>query len=241
MLDWLRRDPREVPRIEVLGRALPVVMRRTASARRMTMRLAPDGSEVRITLPRWGRSGEALEFARSRADWLASQLAALPAPVALVDGASLPFRGLAHTLRHDPARPRRVRTEDGLLLIGGPPEGLDGRLRRWLEGEARRLMADDLAHYCTVAGQPQARLMLSRATRRWGSCAHDGTIRLNWRLVMAPDSVRRSVVAHEVAHLLHMDHSPRFHAALKSLFEGDIDAANQWLKREGRSLYVPFG
>ena len=87
MLDWLRRDPREVPRIEVLGRALPVVMRRTASARRMTMRLAPDGSEVRITLPRWGRSGEALEFALSRADWLASQLAALPKPVALVDGA----------------------------------------------------------------------------------------------------------------------------------------------------------
>ncbi len=83
--------------------------------------------------------------------------------------------------------------------------------------------------------------MLSRATRRWGSCAHDGTIRLNWRLVMAPDSVRRSVVAHEVAHLLHMDHSPRFHAALNALFENDIDVANQWLKREGRSLYVPFG
>ena len=68
MLDWLRRDPRELPRIEVDGRTLPVVMRRTASARRMTMRLAPDGSEVRITLPRWGRSGEALEFARSRAE-----------------------------------------------------------------------------------------------------------------------------------------------------------------------------
>lgn len=241
MLDWLRRDPRAVPQIEVLGRALPIVMRRTASARRMTMRLAPDGSEVRITLPRWGRSGEALEFARSRADWLASQLAALPAPVALVDGAVLPYRGAAHTLRHDPARPRRVRAEAGELLIGGPHDGLDGRLRRWLEGEARRLMAEDLAHYCARAGQPPARLMLSRATRRWGSCAHDATIRLNWRLVMAPDSVRRSVVAHEVAHLLHMDHSPKFHAALKSLFEGDIDAANHWLKRDGRSLYVPFG
>jgi predicted metal-dependent hydrolase len=58
---------------------------------------------------------------------------------------------------------------------------------------------------------------------------------------MAPDPVRRSVVAHEVAHLVHFDHSPRFHAFLGDLFEGDLPAANAWLKREGRSLYLPFG
>ena len=83
--------------------------------------------------------------------------------------------------------------------------------------------------------------MLSRAQRRWGSCARDGTIRLNWRLVMAPGWVRRSVVAHEVAHLVHFDHSPRFHALLAELYEGDIDEANRWLKREGRGLYRHFG
>jgi len=83
--------------------------------------------------------------------------------------------------------------------------------------------------------------MLSNARRRWGSCAATGAIRINWRLVMAPDAVRRSVVAHEVAHLVHFDHSPRFHALLGELFEGDIKAANLWLKREGRGLYQPFG
>ncbi|MFX8347067.1 M48 family metallopeptidase, partial [Acinetobacter baumannii] len=79
------------------------------------------------------------------------------------------------------------------------------------------------------------------AQRRWGSCSARGAVRLNWRLVMAPDWVRRSVVAHEVAHLIHFDHSPRFHALLGQLFEGDIAAANHWLKRHGRSLYAPLG
>ena len=58
---------------------------------------------------------------------------------------------------------------------------------------------------------------------------------------MAPEPVRRSVVAHEVAHLIHFDHSPAFHALLGELFEGDIRAVNRWLKRDGRSLYLPFG
>jgi predicted metal-dependent hydrolase len=66
-------------------------------------------------------------------------------------------------------------------------------------------------------------------------------VRLNWRLVMAPDDVRRSVVAHEVAHLVHFDHGMRFHALLGQIYEGEIAAANRWLKREGRSLYASFG
>jgi predicted metal-dependent hydrolase len=241
MIDWLLKGNREDPQIEVAGRLIPVVMRRTAQAKRMTMRLAPDGSEVRITLPSWGRSAEALEFARLRAGWLAGQLAAVPEAVVLGNGATLPYLGQPRTIIHDPAASRRVRIEDDALHVGGPTESLTRRLTRWLENEARRLLSDDLAHYCDVAAQPVPQLMLSRARRRWGSCAHDGTIRINWRLVMAPSFVRRSVVAHEVAHLIHFDHSPDFHALLGQIFEHDIRAANRWLKREGRQLYVPLG
>ena len=66
-------------------------------------------------------------------------------------------------------------------------------------------------------------------------------LRLNWRLVQAPDFVRRSVVAHEVAHLVHFDHSPAFHALLGELFEGDIEVANHWLSQHGRTLYAAVG
>ena len=241
MIDWLRRRPDEVPQVEIDGRLLPLAVRRNATARRMTMRLAPDGSEVRITLPRWGRSAEALEFARSKADWLAVQLAKVPQAPVLADGAVLTYRGQRLALSHDPAAPRKVRLGEAAILAGGPAESLNRRLQRWLEGEALRLLAADLAHYCLRDSRLAPPLALSRAQRRWGSCASDGTIRINWRLIMAPDTVRRSVVAHEVAHLTHFDHSPAFHAHLEALFEGEIDQANRWLKREGRSLYAHFG
>ena len=241
MIDWLLKGPKEAPQVEVAGRLLPVVLKRTAQARRMTMRLAPDGSEVRITLPRWARSAEALDFANKRKGWLAGQLAAVPEKVSLGHGAELSFLGEVRTIVHDPAAPRRIRAEQGEIRLGGPVESLTARLTRWLEGEALRLVSEDLAHYCAVAGQPVPKISLSRARRRWGSCAHDGTIRINWRLVMAPATVRRSVVAHEVAHLVHFDHSPEFHAFLDRIFEDDIRAANRWLKRHGKQLYVPLG
>ncbi|TCM18017.1 hypothetical protein EDF56_105366 [Novosphingobium sp. PhB165] len=241
MLDWLRRAPDEDPVIEIAGRQVPVLIRRLSNARRMTMRLAPDGSEIRISVPRWTRTEDALAFARAKRSWLAIQIEALPEAHPLADGTTIAFRGDALILRHDAAYPRRPVPDDGLLLVGGPESSLPARLKRWLETEGRTLLEQDLAHYCAVAGQPVPPLALSSAKRRWGSCAPDGSIRINWRLIMAPDSVRRSVVAHEVVHLVHFDHSPAFHAFLAEIFEDSVPAANRWLKEKGRTLYLPFG
>jgi predicted metal-dependent hydrolase len=246
MIDWLRSSRPAPPQpasatIEIAGRTLPVILRRDARARRIVMRLGPDGASLRVTLPRWGSVREALAFAGSRRGWIAAQLAAVPAPVAVRDGALLPYLGADVTVRHDSARRRRPEVAGGELIVGGAAESLAARLERWLRGEARRLIEADLAHYSARAGLPPARLLLSSARRRWGSCAPDGTIRLNWRLVMAPEAVRRSVVAHEVAHRLHFDHSPAFHAALASIYDDDLRAADRWLKAHGRSLYAPFG
>ena len=241
MLDWLKRPAHEHPTVIVGERMLPLVVRRLPQARRMTLRLAPDGSEVRVSVPQWGRTAEALAFANSRADWLAAQLATVSTSASVTPGGTLPYRGQDLSIAHDPRAPRRVALGEGVVRIGGAPESLTPRLKRWLEGEARRLLAEDLSYYCLRANLPQAKLSLSSAQRRWGSCSGRGHIRINWRLVMAPDAVRRSVVAHEVAHLVHFDHSPRFHALLAELFEGEVASANRWLKRHGRGLYTYFG
>jgi predicted metal-dependent hydrolase len=241
MIDWLRRSPTAAPVVECGTRRLPIAIRRRSNARRMTLRLAPDGSEARVTLPEWGRTADAVAFARSRAAWLAQQLAAVPQATPPVAGATFTYRGGTLTITHAASLPRRPEIADGELRLGGPAGTLHQRLGRWLENEARRLIQADLTEYCTSAGLTAPSLALSRAQRRWGSCASSGTIRINWRLVMAPDHVRRSVVAHEVAHLLHFDHSPRFHAALAALFEGDVADANAWLRAHGRGLYAAFG
>lgn len=112
------------------------------------------------------------------------------------------------------------------------------RIMRWLKEEARRAMTADLAEYCAKAGETPPRLSIGDPRSRWGSCSSRGTISMSWRLIMAPASVRRSVIAHEVAHLRHMDHSPAFYMWFEELFEGDRKAADRWLKMHGTGLQL---
>ena len=240
MIEWLR-DADSCPEIELAGRRIPIALRRMARAKRLTMRLAPDGSEVRITLPRWCASKDALAFVHARRVWLEGELAKIPERLPPEPGGTISYRGTTLTIDWQPKLPRKPRLQNAIVTLGGPRETLAKRLQRWLEHEARTLLRADLDHYCAQRELNAPELGLSGAQRRWGSCSTSGKLRINWRLVQAPDFVRRSVVAHEVAHLVHFDHSPAFHALLGELFEGDLAAADGWLKEHGRTLYATFG
>lgn len=240
MIDWLRSEQIE-PEIELGGRILPITLRRMKQAKRLTLRLAPDGSEVRITLPAWARSKEAIAFAHARAEWLAGQLAKIPERTSPEPGSDILYRGVRHALDWQEEAQRRPVLRDREISVGGPLASLERRLKSWLEREALTLFESDTAEYCERAGLDKVPVAISRAQKRWGSCSDKSRIRLNWRLVQAPDSVRRSVVAHEVTHLVHFDHSPAFHGLLGEIYEGDIKAADRWLKDHGRTLYASFG
>ncbi|MDG5750501.1 SprT family zinc-dependent metalloprotease [Qipengyuania sp. XHP0211] len=240
MIDWLRREALE-PEIEIAGRVLPIELNRNRRAKRLTLRLAPDGSAVRITLPHWCRSVEALAFAHARADWLGEQLAKVPERRDPLGEGKLTYCGHEVRIGWSADHPRKPVLDTTGVRVGGPQETLTRRLQRWLEAEAQRLFAQDAQDYCSRADLTVADVRLTRAKRRWGSCSREGVLRLNWRLVQAPGFVRRSVVAHEVAHLVHFDHSPAFHALLDELFEGNIEDANAWLGQHGRTLYAAFG
>lgn len=244
MIDWLRAPAKATesqPEIVLSGRIVAIELNHHARARRLTLRLAPDGNAVRITLPRWCRSQDAIAFAQARKSWLEDQLAKLPAAVDPITRGSLRYRNMELVIDWAPTARRRPVLESGSLRVGGPWETLRQRLQRWLESEAHRLMAQDLADYCKAAGVAVPHLRLTRAGRRWGSCSTKGIVRVNWRLVMAPDAVRRSVVAHEVAHLVHFDHSRAFHGLLAEIYEGAVEDADDWLRQNGRGLYAEFG
>jgi predicted metal-dependent hydrolase len=240
MIDWLKRDVLD-PHIELGTTSLPIVLRRHAKARRLTLRLAPDGSEVRITMPAWARTAEAIDFARSRREWLTIQHNKIPQRTAPGPNTQLSYRGDLVRVDWHEDHPRKPALDQDVIRLGGPNTSLERRLRVWFEKSALALFETDVADYCTAAQLTAVPVALSRAQKRWGSCSDRQRIRLNWRLVQAPDWVRRSVVAHEVTHLVHFDHSPAFHTLLGDLFEGDIDQADAWLKENGRSLYTHFG
>ncbi|MBU2339847.1 MAG: M48 family metallopeptidase [Alphaproteobacteria bacterium] len=247
MIEWLREEyhrpakPAPAPTIELSGRTLPIALNRHPRAKRLTLRLAPDGSAVRITLPRWCRSADAVAFAAVRREWLEAQLAKVPAAADPVARGTIRYRGDELGIRWAEDAPRKPALEERAIVLGGPRDTLPHRLQRWLESEAVRLMRADLAHYCARAGLAAPDLRLTRAQRRWGSCSSKGVVRVNWRLVQAPDPIRRSVVAHETAHLVHFDHSPDFHALLRDIYEDDLAGADGWLKAHGRGLYADFG
>lgn len=244
MIDWLTRADLKgatVPEIDLGGATVPIVLKRHGTAKRLTLRLAPDGSEVRITLPRWARGAEAIAFAHARRDWLAQQLERVPQRETPGPGGGILYRGETLRIEWSEKASRRPALREGNIQLGGPREGLESRLKRWLEREALTLFEADMADYIASAGLEPVPVGLSRAQRRWGSCSDKSRIRINWRLVQAPDFVRRSVVAHEVAHLVHFDHSPAFHALLDDIYEGDIGIADRWLKEHGRGLYASFG
>lgn len=223
------------------GTALGLRIRRHPTARRLTLRLSPDGGEARVTIPRWAPFAEGRDFAHSRSDWLLGQRDGATTRMPIVPGAALAFRGRALIVDWQAHWPRQPALVGDALRLGGPVESIEARLRRWLEREALALASVDLAQFCAAAGVALPPLRLSRARRRWGSCSSAGTVRINWRLIMAPDFVRRSVVAHEVAHLVHFDHSPAFHALLARIYDGDLSEADAWLRRHGQSLHAPFG
>jgi len=222
------------------GEEIALRIRRHPTARRLTLRLAPDGSEARVSIPRWASFAEARAFARSRNAWIAEQRGAVLPVRTLKCGDAVAWRGRDLTVDWNPALPRSPAVLGETLRLGGPAEGIETRVRRWLESEALGLARADLVHFCNAARQDVPDLRISRARRRWGSCSSSGTVRINWRLAMAPDFVRRSVVAHEVAHLVHFDHSPEFHALLARIYGGDIQPADRWLRSNGRTLYAVF-
>lgn len=219
-------------------RVYPIHLRPHPRSRSLKLRVDPVKRAILLTHPRRFPQRRAMAFLAEQAQWLEDQLAAIPVEQRIGAGSKLNFRGQNHLIqwRHD-AR-RAPEKGDGMIIVGGPQDHVGRRIRDWLIKEARQLYAHDLSDYCERANVRVPQLSVGDARSRWGSCSSRGAIRLSWRLVMAPDHVRRAVVAHEVAHLVHMGHDARFYGLLDEIYEGDRRLADQWLRREGPGLHL---
>lgn len=219
------------------GIAAEIDIVRNPRARRMKLAFDPASGRVRLVLPRRAAIGPALAWAEEHRGWIAEQCAKLPPARPFVSGATVPFAGEDKRLDWRETAPRTPRVEGDRIVAGGPIDGLDQRVLRWLKREAARLLAAETHEYAVKAGVTIARVGVGDTRSRWGSCSSSGAIRYSWRLILAPAWVRRATVAHEVAHRIHMDHSPAFHALVARLYEADPTPARRWLKANGAGLH----
>jgi predicted metal-dependent hydrolase len=212
-----------------------VEWRRSARARRVSLRIDPTGGAVVVTLPIRATRKAGMALLMGHADWVSDRLAALPEAITFTEGAVIPIGGVAHRIRHAPGVRGAAFLLDQELHVTGAVEFLSRRVRDFLRQEARRRLGALVAAKSGLIGITPKRVTIKDTTSRWGSCAPDKSLALSWRLVMTPPFVQDYVVAHEVAHLRHMNHSPRFWAQVDELTP-HTKAAIPWLRAEGARL-----
>jgi predicted metal-dependent hydrolase len=209
-------------------------------AKAMRLRVDPRTGAVLLTVPKRASRRRALEWAAEQRGWIEAQLGRVRAAEPVRPGTALPLYGRPHILDWDPGRPRAVRVEEGRICAGGPLEGLEPRLLRWLKAHAHDLLDRESREFACKAGLEVASVGIGDPKSRWGSCSSSGALRYSWRLILAPEFVRRATVAHEVAHLAHMNHGPLFHALVAQLLGEDPSPARRWLRGESASLHLHF-
>lgn len=214
----------------------PLSLKVSPRAKVMRLRVDSRTGAVLLTVPRRCSPRRALDWAAEQGEWLEAARAAVAPRLTLRPGTELPLRGVAHRIEWERARPRRIEHGEGVIRVGGSEEGLEARILRWLKAQAREVLTAETRFFADRAGRSAARVAVGDPKSRWGSCSATGAIRYSWRLILAPDFVRRATVAHEVAHLVHMNHAPAFHALVEELLGADPRPARRWLRSEGAAL-----
>ena len=220
----------------VLSDLPELVLRRHPRARRLKLRYDAIEDRLLLTVPPRTSERRARAWVATQTEWIEGQRAGRAESTPIAPGRALPLRGEALKLVHDPGRPRRLECDGDRLVGGGPPEGFVKRVENWLREEARRLLSEDVAEFAAKAGVKVRGVSVGDARTRWGSCTHDGRLRFSWRLVCAPDRVRRYVAAHEVAHRVHMDHGADFYRLEEELFGAPTKDARRELRLLGPRL-----
>lgn len=235
----LAPDGSKLRSLVIGSRTLHYVLKRSA---RRSIGFAIDSTGLTITAPRWVTLADIETAITEKQRWIFTKLIewqtrveqrALP-KIDWKDGAEVPYLGQpVRVTLGAPHGTLAFSAEHAALQLPLPlqadPQQIKDRVQGWLQGEAKRLFGERLAIYAQKLGVNYRAYALSSAATRWGSCSSDGKIRLNWRLIHFPLSIIDYVVAHELAHLREMNHSPRFWQTVESIFP-EFREARQTLK-----------
>ena len=239
----LYRRPSEPQTIQIVfDQAIyPVRIRRHRQARRYTLRIHAATREIILTMPPRGSVREAKEFAQKHGGWIAARLRRLPEAAPFADGAMLPLRGVQHRIVHRPGLRGTVWPETGadgeaLLCVAGEAPHIDRRVGDFLRREALRDLEVSSRRAAEQFGVTVRRISVRDQSSRWGSCSNSGVLSFSWRLILAPPYVLDYLAAHEVSHLVELNHSPKFWRLVRRLYP-HYERPKTWLDTHGTDLH----
>ncbi|MFL6741299.1 MAG: M48 family metallopeptidase [Sphingomicrobium sp.] len=215
---------------------VPIDIRPMRNARRLRLRYDEVSGRLKLTCPARTSRRSALAWALEQRKWIEAQLARAQPAEPFVPGAWVPIDGVETLLMWSAEWPRSPSLLGEELRCGGPLDGMARRVELFLKRRALEVMSREVSEFARAAGVSVRSVAVGDAGSRWGSCSSQGRIRLSWRLILAPPQARRYVVAHEVAHLRHLDHSAEFKAFEARLFGPGVAEAKAILRRVGPRL-----
>lgn len=220
----------------------PVRLSVNRRARRVSVRIDNARGEAIVVAPSERALPQALAFARTKSDWIAERLSHRPTGAgAFLPGGTAPLEGVPVRLEQTPGAgaARLVDTPDGVAIrSGGEGDGFSRRVENLLRRMARERLTHHTGVHARTLDLPVPRVGLGDPASRWGSCTPSrGSIRYSWRLILAPPEILDYVAAHEVAHLVHADHSPAFWSVVDGLV-GDHRPYRAWLRANAASLHA---
>jgi len=216
---------------------VPYVLRQ---GRRRRLAMTIDERGLAVGAPQHVTLTEIEAFVRGHGEWVIAKLAeyaqrAAPRQLTIRHGTRLPLLGGEIEVCVEAGANRIAWRDDALVLAARPDADLDQLARRALQRRALPHFVERAGHYGARLGRPLPPIALSSARTRWGSCSQASGIRLNWRLIHLSPHLVDYVVAHELAHLVEMNHSPRFWAEVERVYP-DWHAARAELKQRGREI-----
>lgn len=217
------------------GRELPLRIFENPRAKRLTLRIEAGGKGLRITVPPGLPEREVQSFLNRHEGWIESRIAKLPDQAGLRAGVKIPIRGTPHLIMHQSGRGTVDVLDGHILLVHGDPAHLSRRVADYLKREVKRDIEAMVAQHTATVGRKARAIRFKDTKSRWGSCTSDGVLSFSWRIGMAPTPVINYLVAHEVAHLIEMNHGPEFWKLCQKLCP-DTERCKAWLKRNGSAL-----
>jgi len=206
----------------------------------MSLRMDMYSRKIILTIPKRISESKALQFALKHQDWINKQIQDLPEAVTFTHGASVPYLGQKHKIIQDPNGKIRglIKRQNNEIIVPGLPEHCPRRIEKFLKSEAKNIISEMARIKANKLGKTIKSFRFGDPKSRWGSCSSSGTLSFSWRLIMTPEHVVDYVVAHEVSHMEHMNHSPQFWALCEDMIETDISVktSKKWLRENNKEL-----
>lgn len=221
------------------GTEYSVLFRPNARARRLILKIDPKTGGPVVIAPSQRDAKAAEKFVKAKAEWLENQLLKQPETLSLTPGSVIPIEGVPHELVLPDGKGRTKRIDGPSPQLASPGSDLTfhDRVERYLRMLARKMIAERVEVHAGRLKVDPRRITIRDTRTRWGSCSSKGHLNFSWRLILAPPEILDYVVAHEVAHLIEMNHSGAFWTLVEQSY-GPHTRARTWLRQNGRQLHA---